>query len=300
MTDHLRATRVRERPSKLEPTGVLQRICVRPPYFALSELHLEGLALHARAYAEAPAHLERAPMTGAEIGRHAAIAGSCVLALQQRDDRRRYYLAREAHCAFVPNRAPYGSAVDIVATTVSLTKRDATAAIELRAGGEALAQLEVRYAILQEATFERLFQAHRQDRLTGSNPYKQLLQPAAQVGSELAVSVVPRVPREACLGHFDEHPALPVAALMGQLTYLAGLLAPDAFRVRRGHVRAHDLAWAGERVRFEARRATSEVPGQWAFECLATAGDEGATGREVGGMSLWLEPADALSGRVLS
>lgn len=288
------------RVARLDLTSVLDRICVRPPYFALSDLHMEGTVLHARAQAEAPAHRERAPMTGAEIGRHAAIAGSCVLAQQQTDDRRRYYLAREARCAFVPNAAPYGSSVDLEATTLSLTKRDAVASIALRANGAALAKIDVSYAILPEATFERLFQMRKRSVPAGPNPYGRTLQLAAEVGHDRAVSVVEQVPAAACLGHFETHPALPVAALMGQLTYLAGLLAPQPFRVRRGLVRAQDLAWAGERVRFEARRETSDAPDRWLFECTATAGREGTEGRVVGGMTLWLEPELDGNVRVLS
>jgi len=73
---------------------------------------------------------------------------------------------------------------------------------------------------------------------------------------------------------------------MGQLSYLAGQLAPAPFRVRRGLVRAQDLAWAGEPVRFEAARLADEAEG-WRFVCNAA-----ADGRSVGGMDLWLGPAD--------
>ncbi len=279
------------REDRLDLGRVLARICVRPPYFALTDLRLEGTALHARAKAEAPAFRERAPMTGAEIGRHAAIAGSCVLALQQRDDRRRYYLARDAECDFVPNAAPYGSVVDLAARVVELGKRNAIATIDLSAGGAPLARLSVTYAILQEPTFERLFLARRRAPSAGPSPYDRLIETHAQVGDEEAVTVVPAIPAESCRGHFEDYPALPVAALMGQLTYLAGLLAPQPFRVRRGLVRAQDLAWAGEHVRFAARRETSDVAGRWRFECSAIAGQGEGEEREVGGMSLWLEPS---------
>src|SRR5690606_19506558 len=55
--------------------GLEPRICVRPPYFALKDLQIEGLDLHATATAESPAFGEVGPMPAAELGRHAAILG---------------------------------------------------------------------------------------------------------------------------------------------------------------------------------------------------------------------------------
>src|SRR5690606_12412244 len=80
---------------------LLARICVRPPYFALTDLSLEGLELHATARAESPAYSEVGAMPAAELGRHAAIVGLTVAASRQADDDRRYYLARRAECRYV-------------------------------------------------------------------------------------------------------------------------------------------------------------------------------------------------------
>src|SRR5690606_13790459 len=78
------------------PPDLRARICVRPPYFALTDLALAGLDLHATALAESPAGLEVGPMPAAELGRHAAIVGLSLAACSQADDARRYYLARRA------------------------------------------------------------------------------------------------------------------------------------------------------------------------------------------------------------
>jgi len=87
---------------------------------------------------------------------------------------------------------------------------------------------------------------------------------------------------------------MPVAVLMGQLSYLAGRLfddptAPDRplvpFRVVRGEIEADDLAWAGERARFFVERDGEDAEGR-RFRCSAEAG-----GRTVGAMQLWLTAA---------
>ncbi len=292
MSDSRLSTTVpRPTTERLGVSAVLPRICVRPPYFSLGDVQQQGTVFTATARAEAPAFRERGPMTGAEMGRHAAIAGSCAVALAERDGRRRYYLAREADCRFEHNAAPYGTPVELRASVIAADKREATALIDLDAGGEALARFTVRYTVLLEPTFERLFQQRRlavQPEPAGVSPYGRLLSDRIDPAAEgLAVeTIVDAIPAAACAGHFVGYPALPVAVLMGQLSYLAGHLAPAPFRVRRGLVRAQDLAWAGESVRFEAVRLADEPEG-WRFACSAS-----AAGRSVGGMDLWLGPAD--------
>lgn len=292
MSDRGSLSRAPSRPSaaRLDAEAMLARICVRPPYFTLVEPRLEGAVFRASVTAEAPAGRERGPMTGAEIGRHAAIAGSCAVALQQRDARRRYYLAREADCVYEPNPAPYGAPVALQASVLAADKREATARIALAAEGRPLATLTVRYTVLLEPTFERLFQTRRlpfAPAVPALSPYARLLTERFERDGARATAQVDAVPAAACVGHFDGYPALPVAVLMGQLSHLAGALAPAPFRVRRGRVRAQDLAWAGEPVAFEATRLADEAEG-WRFACAAS-----AAGRPVGGMDLWLGPADA-------
>lgn len=274
---------------RLEPSSLLGRVAVAAPYLTLSELARDRDALRACAVAQAPPYRELGPMTGAEMGRHAAIAGSLALAQAQADDKRRYYLAREADCRFLPSDAPRGAPIELRASVVGLDKREGAARVDLTAEHAPLATFEVSYAILQEATFRRLFQRHLRPADASPSPYGRLLAEAITVESERAYVEVERVAPEGCAGHFPGYPALPVAVLMGELSYLAGSLMPGPFRVTRGLVRAADLAWAGERVYFEARRGGREPHGQ-RFHCHALAG-EGNEAREVGAMELWLVPA---------
>lgn len=265
------------------------RICVRPPYFALRGLQLEGRYLSARATAEAPAFLEVGPMTAAELGRHAAITGLCHAAAEQNDDRRRYYLAQHAECRYVENPHPYRTPVALTSRIVELTKRVCNAHVSVTAGGDPLAEFDVGYTILTEAAFERLFRSKAQPTPPAPSPYGRVLERAFRRDGDLVEQEIENLPAEACVGHFDGYPALPVAVVMGQLSYLAGQLFGDgaaAFRVTRGSVDASDLAWAGETARFRARRVGMEH-GAERFECDAFAND-----RRVGSMILWLRSVE--------
>lgn len=266
-----------------------RRICVRPPYFALFDLTLEGRFLTAKAVAEAPPFLERGPMTAAELGRHAAITGLSHAAASQSDDRRRYYLAQHAACRYVENRHAYGTPVRFTSKVLDLTKRSCRAAVTATAEGDPLAEFEVDYTILTEAAFERLFRSRAKAAPTVHNPYGNLLAEAYRRDGPVAEQVIPELPAAACVGHFEGYPALPVAVLMGQLSYLAGQLfgkGSDAFRVVRGSVDANDLAWAGETASFWVRHVGPEDDAE-RFQCDAFASD-----RQVGSMLLWLTSVD--------
>lgn len=265
---------------------VLDRICIRPPYFALDDMTLEGRYFVATAAAEAPPYLERGPMPAAEVGRHAAIAGLCHVALSQPDDKRRYYLARRAECRYAPNASPYGTPVRFQTELRSRSKREAQVAVTATADGQPFASLEISYTILTKPAFERLFGDRAKPTQTGGNPYRQLLQTSYTRGDGWAEQVIDHMPAGACAGHFDDYPALPVAVLMGQLAYLAGQLVadgPSPFQVLRGQVEASDLCWAGERVRFRVERGKAQAS-SGRFSCRAYANE-----RPVGEMELWLE-----------
>jgi hypothetical protein len=277
--------------STADAAAALRRICVRPPYFALTGLERSGRFLESIARAEAPAYLERGPMTAAEVGRHAAIAGLLHAALEQRDDARRFYLARQASCRYVPNEAPFGAPVRIRTEVLDLDRRAAHVRAEASTASGPLAQIELRYAVLTEAAFERLFRNRAQPTPTSGSPYGHLLLEGYEHQGDAVVQTVPSIPVAACTGHFDGYPAMPVAVLMGQLAYLAGRLydddrgVPVPFRVERGEIAADDLAWAGETARFVAVRDGADADGR-RFECHVEVGQ-----RTVAAMTLWLTDA---------
>jgi hypothetical protein len=264
---------------------LFERIDVKPPYFALSNLQLVGEHLLAVATAEAPAYGEQGPMTAAELGRHAAISGLCHIALCQSDNERRYYLAKKALCRYYPVLAAYGTPVTFKTTVADQTKRDAQVIIAATVLGQAVADFTIDYTILTDKTFTRLFKSKARPVVYRGTPYTQLLTDVYERGDDWAEQVISSIPEYGCAGHFDGYPALPVAVLMGQLSYLAGQLVDTesgAFRVVKGQVEAFDLCWAGEAVSFRARRLTTEGDRQH-YHCSAHVGE-----REMARMQLEL------------
>src|SRR5690606_33157199 len=150
---------------------------------------------------------------------------------------------------------------------------------------------EVDYTVLTEPAFERLFRRFARDTPSVPSPYGSLLATAWQGSGDLVEQVVAAVPAAACAGHFDGFPALPVAVLMGQLSYLAGRLHDVPYRVVRGDVEASDLIWAGERAHFRVARdgisGDGDTLGAHRYRCEAQAGD-----RTVATMTLWLNSVD--------
>ena len=250
-------------------------------------------------------------MPAAELGRHAAIVGLSVAATHQSDDRRRYYLARRAECRYTPNDAPYGTPVRFSGRMLELDKRSGRAAVQAAAGGFPLASFEIDYTVLTDSAFERLFRIRGKSTPFAPSPYGSLLSTAWHGTTDCAEQVVEAVQVNACEGHFEGFPALPVAVLMGQLSYLAGRVHGGSFRVVRGEVEASDLVWAGERALFRAARVGQgdgqgvgqgvgqgdgqgdglvdgpDTLGAQRYRCEAWAGE-----RPVAAMTLWLRSVD--------
>lgn len=262
---------------------VLQRICVRPPYFALENLSLEGERLSAYTKAETPIALEPSPMSAAELGRHAAISGLSLVALLQKDDDRRYYLAQKAECDYFKSDAAFGTGVKFEAKLLEMDKRTAKVTVTASIEGQAIAQFTINYSILTERTFERLFARYQKPTYPSPSPYANLLSETYERG-ELWAETCVTIPAWACVGHFDGYPALPVAMLMSQLSYLAGQIMGQPYFVPKGLVEANDLCWADKEVTFRADLVA--VEGITArFNCTAS-----VEGQVVGQMTVWLEP----------
>lgn len=264
---------------------LLERICVRPPYFALKQVRYQSGVLIAVARSTSIAGAEYGPMPGAELSRHAAIAGLSVAAMAQSDDHRRYYLAQEARYSGTLNHAPLGTPVQLTAELMSLDKRQARSKIVATADGEPLAEVEVLYTILTDSAFSRLFRNRYQPDFSAAALTEILPLPPGLFRNEdsLHIREVGQIPADSCAGHFDGYPAMPVAILMGQLANLAGQAFGQPFHISSATVRASDFCWAGEAARFEVT-ASLMTPRATSFTCAAF-----AEGRAIGQMELVLE-----------
>lgn len=252
------------------PRQLLQRICVRKPYFALSDMSFDGETFVARARAELPQGREVGPMRGAEVSRHGAIAGLCAAALQQQDDRRRYYLAQEATYINKLHRGAYGLPVDFAARVLELDKRTARSVITAVVEDEPLGELTVSYTILSEAAFDRLFQSRQREHTQQQFLNNALGGTITRTGQAIQ-RMIPAVPDEVCAGHFERYPALPVALLIDQLAELGGELLDGHYLGVRAEVHANDLCWAGEAATFRMA-VTQERDGLVTFAGTVLAG----------------------------
>lgn len=273
----------------LDTQELLRRICVRPPYFALHDPRIEtgpnGPVFVAHAQADQIASSEIGPMQGGDLSRHGAIAGLCAVAVAQSDDEQRFYLAREAWFEGFKNPAPYGTPVEFRAEVLEMDRRQARALIVATADGQPVNRLEVVYTILTQAAFKRLFRGYQQDTPVFER-MGMLASGTVSVEGDTWVHRVERVNIEACAGHFEQHPAMPVAMLMDQLQRLAVRATPalqDRFRSVRGIVKANDFCWAGESASFSVRPVTQRGT-QVVFDCTVKAGT-----REVASMEMTLE-----------
>ena len=253
----------------IDLNNLLERICVRPPYFALRDLHFDGATLCAKAKPELPVGAELLPMSAAEIGRHAAIAGLSCAALHQKDDERRYYLAQEAEYTGYALEA--AGEPSFRATLTGLDKRAARAGVEVDVGGVRVAHVEVRYTVLTDAAFTRLFKT--QEGRTVTTPGYVGTVEGRLVAEPDALSLrLSEVPLEICAGHFERHPAVPVAVLMSQLSHLAGsFLGGAPYHVVKASIKADNLCWAGADLSFEVKRG-ERAHTLHAFDCRAVSG----------------------------
>lgn len=255
----------------VDVADLLRRICVRPPYFALNDLRFDAGTFNATAVAERATSLEVGPMQACDISRHAAICGLSTVALGMADDDRRYYLAQDAVYQGFENPAPYGSAVTFQATVLEQNKRQATAEINVTSDGQPLAHLTVRYTLMNEGAFQRLFRSKHVPSFT-SLTHDRMPDPPMGVFSadtNKTTLILDRVPVDACAGHFDGFPAMPVAVLMGQLGLVAGRNYGAPYWVEEATMSAGEFCWAGETARFEV----SALPERGCYSGTAFASD---------------------------
>jgi 3-hydroxymyristoyl/3-hydroxydecanoyl-(acyl carrier protein) dehydratase len=245
----------------IDAAMVLNRISVRPPYFALEDLTVQGEGMVTATVPVAPAPApEVGAIEAAQVARHLAILGSCAAALGRDDDKRHHYLATKAHYTRLSN-APTEIDGPLRADAVASwnDRRTARALVKLAtAGGQGLNLLDVEYTVLAPKMFDRFNPPMDADQL-------ELAATAGDLSFETEVTTggirveCGVIPTSVCAGHFPDSPAAPVAIVMGKLcraaaeAMLVRLGRPDAYyRIEEGHVVATKLGRAGQHLTLEA------------------------------------------------
>jgi len=240
---------------------VLGRVGASLPYFALQDLVFDGTELRGNAPSETDPGTETGPVSAAELARHAAVAGLSAVALGRPDGARCYYLVSELEATFLPSSLPFGATVTYAARATQQNPVGGAAQIEARAEQELVGRVRVSFAVIPDTLFHKLFLRHRTHTYGDMGSYK-IYPPLDGISCDRhAAHARLVVPRSACRGHFDQHPALPVPVLVGQLVRLTSSLADGRFRVTSLHVKSPALAWAGDELRLRIAKVSSP----WSF-----------------------------------
>lgn len=266
---------------------ILRRVGGGAPYFALEEVLFDGAELRAVAPTETDPGAELGPVSAAELARHAVVAGLSAVALGRPDAARCYYLVSGIDATLFRTSLAFGTRVRYSALATEQGPVGGAAQIEARIDETLVGRLRVSYAVIPETLFTRLFARHRTTTFGDFGSHKSY-PPLAAVGYDRhAASARLAVSTSACRGHFDQHPALPVSTLLGQLVRLTSSLWDGPFRVSSLRMRSQAVAWAGDEL--DLRVAKSSGP--WNFAGQASAG-----GRTVASANLCLLPAETARG----
>jgi acyl-coenzyme A thioesterase PaaI-like protein len=236
-----------------------QYIAVRQPYYALSNITIarDGYLI-ADVPIEMKDHNEVPGISLSEAGRHVAILGTLALANENPRKEKHYYLATDAMFERTHPEAISEEGCKAIAKVVSLNRKEGVVHGRLYSKSNRLTyNAEVRYAVLHERIFERLFARYEMgtDSLFVGNPYalKTPLRIESHDNKQFT-GVIDRVEKSDCAGHFHRFPALPVARIAGAMIDLSGrhynrLRETDSlFCIRRVEMHAESFIFAGEKV----------------------------------------------------
>lgn len=283
-------------------TSILDQLCVSPPYFALRALALDTGSARASVLPELAMGQEAGPMRAAEIGRHLAVLGACALAHANPEAGRHYYLAHAARLERVA-AATTASGLHGGAVVESVEGRSASVQSWLEDdAGTVLYRLHVRYHVLPERSFRRLFASHARAPLGEADPDYYRRAPAVGLVTLDQEQLQARIGPFGAAdfpGHFDGFPSLPASMLNAALIDCAGLLLAHhlgvdkaRYAVLQACVEAAGMACAGDIVTLDVR-LDGHSGDRYRFTCTGST----ARGLEVGRLLLELQyPISEASG----
>jgi 3-hydroxymyristoyl/3-hydroxydecanoyl-(acyl carrier protein) dehydratase len=245
---------------------IFKIIDVNKPYFALQNLtyHSDGTVT---AIIPIEQHLgyEPTPITSSESGRHLAVLGSCVCALNNPNKTRHYYLAASANATrkdfdFFGEKPGYFIGW---AKCLKVEGKLAQAQTMLKfPDGRIYSEIVINYHMLNHRIFERINQSRLIKILEQDyNPY--ISDPEIKyekVSDTRIISTVDNISPMDCAGHFPEIPAVPIAILFRILVKLSIILMQirkgnpsQIFCVKECTTEAKNLAFPGEPIDIETQ-----------------------------------------------
>ena len=275
---------------------LFEKIEVLPPYFALENLEIDT---DKNVFATIPVEQEMGNevglLSGAEVGRHLAILGSCAIAYLNESPGRHFYLACEATIKMIDEKPlQYTSERSELPKIFGKAKGQfvnrKTAKAEcaiLNADGDVLYVLDVTYKVVREEVFLRINSQNAVKQDYGLiNPYIIPLDLKNQKFENNVFSAsIGKVESQWCLGHFNEIPALPVAHLMYNLSSCISknlsfvkLQETVQYYLHKTTIWAEDLAFTGEIVDFQSTLIET-IEDKYHFICSAITSENKVVGR---------------------
>jgi len=282
--------------TKIKIDELFTRIDVLPPYFALKDLEIDTKnSVFATIAKEQSMGNEIGMISGAEVGRHLAILGSCSLAYLNISNEKHYYLAYEATIKMIDKKS-YSYAINnnqistLLGTAKGefISKKLAQAECSiLNNDGELLYTLDVKYKVIPEAIFLRMNAKNKiKKEYYDINPYTNPLDfKNKRIEDNIFKASIGSVEPNWCIGHFAEIPALPVAHLMYNITecmsqYLRfdSLMKDINFYLNTSTIWADNLAFTGEIINFECKLLEC-IEENYHFICNAITSNNKVIGR---------------------
>lgn len=208
---------------------ILEKICVRPPYFAFENIYSYGEILLSKVPVQQKLGIEFEPISSAEASRHLAILGSCVLGINEKE--RMFYLAHKAIMSsgkyFTLSKEERSSNIYAIAIPQNSLKMEASAkTILVDENFTVLFDFDITFQKMSKRLFSRIFHNHLQETMSYDyNPYESshlVKLKDVSIKGNVMTGKLPIVKPEYCAGHFDEAPMLPVGILSYVIIWSVG------------------------------------------------------------------------------
>lgn len=198
---------------------ILDKICVSPPYFTFKKVYKYQNILIAQVKAEQPIDNEIASISIGEAGRHMAILGTCICAIDQGD--KYYYLVKNAKTSLmIQDIGSLCNNEDDLYIAIESRYIDSKIAnaygILFNTEKKVIYQLEASYNKVKTSLFSRLFKNHAEEiKPLKESPYtKQITFENKEINYERLLFSMPEIEKERCAGHFKNYPILPTAFII--------------------------------------------------------------------------------------
>lgn len=265
---------------------LFKSISVRPPYFALDDVHEFEGTIRAKVPYQEMLGAEVGPISAAEAFRHMAILGSYAASLFNEHKGRHCYLEKRGEIQSFNYLAGKETLVAEARGRV-ISEQEAIATVELSTeSGDLVYSAEIYYQVIPVEMFERIYGDRRIGFDTGAidgqlvaGPYPIYKKCYSNDDRKLSATIG-LVKPEYCSGHFEEYPCLPVAFVLSTMAkasgdFLARVVNRNVkYAVRDAVLNVDSLAFADEEVNITIEYMGNYRKNCHSFKCQALGADK--------------------------